>query len=428
MTPISFCIPTRNNYKYVKFAYDNIRRCWPKDTELILLDDFSSDETWNWMNEIKKTDSFIKIYRHTGPTRIGHCVLYDIGAQMSSNEIFGIFHADMIPTKNYIENILKHIKPGIIVSGTRIEPLLHPPGPEKISMDFGLEPENFELENFNNTVNKLESENENKITSGIFAPWTCFKKDFQKIGGHDKRVFAPMELEDSDLFNRFLLAGYTFVQARDAFVYHLTCRGSRFKDGVQIQMEIPVGGGKVWKRAKDSDEYTSLRQIKFREWWRKWHMDVLHDEMMMPKICKRYDIGLILHGCTTPQRSILIKHLEPWFDTVYSDLPQFLIDQYVKMEEETSHFNIKNKMKNISDEKTNNILVEFNAQNWKDSHWNIIQNLMFIIEDSGEIGEFEYDTFKFTIKSLESYENNLINADDPWYINKLNVSNVLTNQ
>jgi hypothetical protein len=44
---------------------------------------------------------------------------------------------------------------------------------------------------------------------------------------------------------------------------------------------------------------------------------------------------------------------------------------------------------------------------------------MFVIQDSGEIGQFEYDIFKFTIKSMESYENKLTNADDTWYLNKL---------
>jgi len=44
---------------------------------------------------------------------------------------------------------------------------------------------------------------------------------------------------------------------------------------------------------------------------------------------------------------------------------------------------------------------------------------MSIIEDSGEIGQFEYDIFNITINSIESYENKLIDADDSWYLNKL---------
>lgn len=409
---LTLVIPSRNNKKYVQFAFDSIRKYYPT-TEVILLDDASTDGTWDWMKSVE--NQYTKIYRNEGPERVGHTVLYDIGAQLSSNEIFGIFHADMIATPNYIKNMLKHVKKGTVVSGTRIEPPLHPPGPEKIVENFGLEPEEFKMTEFLNFVKSQENSNENKSTSGIFAPWIMYVEDFKSIGGHDKRVFAPMELEDSDLFNRFLLAGYNFVQSRDAFVYHMTCRGSRFKDGVQIYQEIPVGGGKVWKRSKDSEEYTTLRQIKFREWWRKWHMNVLHDELMMPKVCKRYDVGYIIHN-TTPQ---ILNFIEPWSDTVYVDIPSDYIKRYISEEQKISHFNIQNRVKSITDKKTNNVLIEFDARKFTQEHTNFISELMFVIQDSGEIGQFEYDIFKFTIKSMESYENKLTNADDTWYLNKL---------
>jgi glycosyltransferase involved in cell wall biosynthesis len=412
---VTLVIPSRNNLKYVKFAYESIRNHIGNDVEIVLLDDASTDRTWEFMQLLPTFDKNVKIYRNEGPERVGHTVLYDIGAKLASNEVFGIFHADMIATPNYIKNMTKHVKRGVVVSGTRIEPPLHPPGPEKIVEDFGMEPEVFKMKEFLQFVETQENINKDKTTAGIFAPWMMYVEDFFAIGGHDKRLFAPMELEDSDLFNRFLLKGYKFVQSRDALVYHMTCRGSRFKDGVQIAMEIPVGGGKVWKRSKDSEEYTALRQIKFREWWRKWHMNVLHDDMMMPKICKRYDIGYVIRN-TTPQ---ILNFLEPWSDTIYVDLSQRNVALYLTEEQKISHYNIENRVKLVSDEKTNNILVEFDAMNFKQEHVKFIEDMMFIIEDSGEIGEFEYDIFKFTIKSMESYEDKLIHADDQWLLSQL---------
>ena len=41
-----------------------------------------------------------------------------------------------------------HIAPGKVVSATRIEPPLHPDGPEKILEDFGIEPEEFKEHEF----------------------------------------------------------------------------------------------------------------------------------------------------------------------------------------------------------------------------------------------------------------------------------------
>ena len=126
----------------------------------------------------------------------------------------------MVMSSTYL-NAVKHVKPGKVVSLTRIEPPLHPPGPEKIVKDFGLEPEDFKEVEFEEFAQKSSLENKDKVTNGVFAPWIMYKEDFIKIGGHDK-LFAPMELEDSDIFNRMMLAGYEFVQARDAFVYHMT--------------------------------------------------------------------------------------------------------------------------------------------------------------------------------------------------------------
>ena len=96
----------------------------------------------------------------------------------------------------------------------------------------GIEPEEFDESKLLSKVNefKVLHENDEGITEGIFAPWAFWKKDFQEIGGHDP-LYAPQSKEDSDIFNRFQLNGIKFVQTWEGFVYHMTCRGSRFADG-----------------------------------------------------------------------------------------------------------------------------------------------------------------------------------------------------
>ena len=84
-------------------------------------------------------------------------------------------------------------------------------------------------------------EDKTKITDGCFALGNIYKEDFIRVGGHD-RLFAPTSREDSDIFGRFVLHGYEFIQTWGSFVYHLTSRGSRFN---------PQGGGEV---GKDSPE------------------------------------------------------------------------------------------------------------------------------------------------------------------------------
>jgi GT2 family glycosyltransferase len=412
---LTLVIPSRNNKKYITLAYESIRRYLGTEIEVILLDDASTDGTWEWMSDRARLEPNTKAYQNKGPERVGHTVLYDIGAYMASNEVFGIFHADMVATPNYVKNMMRHIGPKKVISGTRIEPPLHPPGPEKFVFDFGWEPEEFKEKEFLQFVKTQEEVDKEKSTKGIFAPWIMRVSDFKAIGGHDKRVFAPMELEDSDLFNRFLLAGYELIQARDAFVYHMTCRGSRFKDGVKIVQEIPVGEGQVWKRAQDSEEYTQLRQIKFREWWRKWHMDVLHDDNMLPIVNPRYDTGFVIKNCNFK----LLYFLEPWCDTIYTDIQESEIEKYIKLEQAISKFDIRRRIKPIDENKVNDILIEFDGNQVEPNHVNIIKQLPRMIQDSGEVGIMEFDIFTLDIRRIMSMEKKLIHADEPWYINQL---------
>ena len=166
---ISFIQPSRNNLKYLKWSYNSIRKNLGYRHEICWGDDYSDDGTWDWMNEIIKKDKNVQIYRNNGPERLGHTILYDRLVEMATNDIVMIYHADMYACPNMDEAVLKHLERGKVVSATRIEPPLHPDGPEKILKDFGIEPEEFdELE-----LMKFLDEGVDytkKPTNGIFAP------------------------------------------------------------------------------------------------------------------------------------------------------------------------------------------------------------------------------------------------------------------
>ena len=56
----------------------------------------------------------------------------------------------------------------------------------------------------------------------------------------------------------------------------------------------------------------------------------------------------------------------------------------------------------------NDVVVEFDASKLNQSNFQIITNLSEMLQDSGEIGEMEYNIFKFKIKSLNTYEKDLV--------------------
>ena len=390
---VTFIIPCRNNLKYLKQAVHSIEDNYNDYHQIVILDDASNDGTWEWIESLNKP--YIKTYRNERPERVGHTVLYDIGISLAETPVVTILHSDMIVTQNYVGNMLKNLTPLSVVSATRIEPPLHPPGPEKYVKDFGMEPEVFDNSAFQKFVYETEYVMEGKTTQGIFAPWMMYKEDFKSMGGHDK-LFAPMELEDSDIFNRFHLCDYKLIQSRDAFVYHMTCRGSRFKDGIEIEKEIPLPDGTIWYKPKDSIEYLELRQNKFKEWWRKWHIDVLHDELMMPIVPNRYDTTFVVHNCY-PQ---LLGALEPWCDRLYVDCNY---QWYVDEEQKETMFDISDKIHSIGDEMKGDVQIMFDGSKLTNENFtSFIKNIPFIIQQTDSVGSFEWDVFQLHIFNLRT--------------------------
>jgi len=394
MKPISFIQPSRNNLKYLKWSYNSIRKNLGYIHEICWADDFSDDGTWEWMQETAEKDPNVKIHRNEGPNRLGHTILYDtLVNDYATNDIVMIYHADMYACPNLDEMIIKHIEPGVVVSATRIEPPLHPDGPEKLLYDCGIEPEEFQEQKLMDYIENLNIGGE--TSKGIFAPWAIYKDDFQAINGHDP-IYAPQSKEDSDIFNRFVLAGYDLVQTWEGFVYHMTCRGSRFKDGA---LRNPAG--QVFMKGRESSEWLAQNLRSTRNFIRKWGHMVKHDNKMYPIIPPKYDIGFVVKNCDAN----LLKELEPWCSTIYVDCEY---NDYIKKEQRNTAFDLSDRIKPYDNEKNNNIIVEFDAKMLNANNFQVIVNLSEMFNDSAEVGDMEYDIFTFNINSLETYESDLI--------------------
>lgn len=384
MKNITLVIPTYNNLKHIKNLYTSVRKFYP-EIELVLLDDGSTDDTQIWLKEL--VDNFVIKYR--SEKRVGHTLLYDKGIEISTKEIVGILHADMVIGPNYIENLIKHLKPQTVVCSTRIEPPLHPEGKEKIIHNFGLDFDDLDIEGFEKFVLKSQKEYKNQTTKGMFAPWIIYKKDYKKIGGHDP-LFAPFPYEDSDIFQRWILAEYKLIQSRDSFVYHLTCRGHRWNEQVQ----------------KDDDYYKIVSKRAARNYLRKWGSWIKNNEYQYPIINPKYDIGFRVQKCN----SELLETLEPWCNNILiDDEMQVLTSHYIDKEQKNTLFKLNERIKSTPFESLNNeILVTINRETFTQQDFQIIQQLPEIIKDSGEIGEFQIENLLITIKQMNEYQNNLI--------------------
>ena len=372
-------IPSHNTLEHLKNTYQSIKKYAP-NVPMIIIDDASEDGTDIWLNTLNDKNLTVIIDKE----RKGHTYWYDEGMRRAKTPIVSILHSDMIIGPGYFENMLKHLKPLSVVCATRIEPPIHPSGLEKHTQNFGVDYNDFTWDVFENFVIDTAKKDKDITTKGIFAPWMLYKEDHLSIGGHDQR-FTPYGYEDSDIFNRWINNGYEMIQSRDALCYHMTCRGHRWNKGVGIE---------------NSDYKETMSRCR-REFLRKWGEWIQNDSYQYPIINPKYDKGLIIKNCTDQ----LLAMLEPWFDTIYVDegnIPS-LIDNYITLESPNTVIDLYQKLKPFDNEKQNNILVSIDAQQFTQQDFIYINQLPAIIQDSGEIGEFELGNLKIWVISMQEY-------------------------
>lgn len=374
MKKITFVIPSRNNLEFLRLAYESLRELKTKH-EILVLNDASTDGTKEWIDSLGDED--LIVHHNPGPERIGIVGMFDKGIEMSNNDIICAYHADMVAAPNLDKNLLKHLKPGTVVTATRVEPPLHPPGPEKITINFGMEVETFDKGNWEMFCN--DAIKSNKVTEGIFAPWCMYKKDFFAIGGHDN-LFAPQSKEDSDLFNRMLLAGYNFIQPWNALVYHFTSRGSRFNKH---------SGGAA---GKNSNEWLHTTTKNMRNFIRKWGHMVKHDAYLKPIVPPKYDIGIVIKNCTEDQ----LKMIEPWGNTIYTD---FDFSKYLEEENQLTTIDMEKRLFPISAEVNNDIEIRIDGKTLAEMDMKYLAEISSIIE-SNQILEDDWGC-SFRVGNLE---------------------------
>ena len=133
-----------------------------------------------------------------------------------------------------------------------------------------------------------------------------------------------------------------------------------------------------------------------------------HDELMMPIVPPKYDIGFQVMNTDIN----LLKELEPWCSCIYLDgNSDSYIDEYIKSEQPNTKYDLTERVKQYGTDdvtKNHDIVVQFDAREFDNNAFQVINNISEILKDSGEIGMMEYYIFRFFINSLDTHEKDLI--------------------
>jgi len=387
MKTISFIITNYNTKKYTQFVYNSIRKNLGYFHEIVMCDDGSDDGTWEWLQEIKKTDHNMIIHRNE--TNIGIAYSYNKMVELSSNEIVCMLHSDMYVPPKFDEIMLKYMEDYDFITPVRVEPNVgYPPSLDKILMDFGTNSDEFdELEFLKWNENNIR-ENEGRVEQRMFFPWMTTKTLYNKVGGNDC-LFLKYMVDDDDFYLRIKMAGGKYTQLFETAVYHMPSKSVRMREDHTI----------------GTDTVNLQYRKSIRNFIRKWGCmpgDVWDDnrDMVVPT---KYNIGCVVENCNED----LLSELEPWFSNIYV-LNKRHILRYTNIESHETAFDLSERIRHINSKKENDVLLYFDALQFTNERMFFIQNLTKIIKDSGSIGNMNHDIFFLEINKLEDISNHLI--------------------
>ncbi len=322
-----------NTLEYTKLLLRSLKENLDSDEhEILVFIDKDNDGTLEYLRNIKKDFKDLTIITHAvepilGPERNSNLIV-----EMAKHDIISYLQSDMIVSKHYDTEILKHLEVDMILSSTRIEPPLHGTSSLTFTANFGLSPEEFQWSEFLSYAETVKSD---KIVDYFFAPFTVHKQTWNKLGGYDTNFRRSRS--DSDIVQRALHLGIQVKQTYNANVYHFTCVSSR---------------GKNWFDQSNAaaQQRVQLQQsadaIEIRRFYRKWgKFD--HTE----KLSLKCDVDFVIES-DTPQALNLAYELEPFGSRMWvasQDMKDKLLER-------------------ISDEHNPaNELYGFSAEDWKSS-------------------------------------------------------------
>ena len=387
MKTISFIITNFNTKKYTEWCYNSIRKNLGYIHEIVMLDDGSDDGTWELLQELKSKDPNMII--HKNDTNIGIAYSYNKMVELSTNDIVCMLHSDMYVPPKFDEIMLKYMEDYDFITPLRVEPDVgYPESIDKFLIDFGTTSEEFEEDNFIKWHESNVTKNNGRTEQRMFFPWMVKKTVYETIGGNDE-LFLKYMVDDDDFYLRLKMSNIKYCQLFETAVYHMPSKSVRMREDGEINI--------------DSQYNKSVRNFI-----RKWgvYPGSVWDNNRDMIIPKQYDIGLVIDNCD--EKTLFF--LEPWAKKIYIYNRRLILD-YTKSEQSNTLYDLTDRVKPYDNEKTNNIIIKFDAIELTEDRVAFIQRLSDIISNSGEVGIMKYDIFELDILSMDRYESlNTINT------------------
>jgi GT2 family glycosyltransferase len=263
-SPMTFCISTYNNLKYLKIAVDSVRtNSYYAESPFIVHAENCDDGTDEWLiNNSEKYELEFYIDKNKPALGIGGGM--NFCADKVKTKYINFLHSDFYVTKNWDKALLdvheKYPDEKLWVNSHRVEPKMFAttesrPGTVVVPQEvFGAYYDDFNTKTFDAWAEEFVDGNDFEIAKGEGVSGLIRKRDWDEIGGNDP-LFAPASWEDMDLFLRMLQNGFRFILPTTSLIWHFGARGSH--------------------RLEENDGKTAERQLRAerdnqQKWVKKW--------------------------------------------------------------------------------------------------------------------------------------------------------------
>lgn len=398
MNPISFCIATGVNEKeYIKLLLTSLKDNTNLDIhEIIVWVDTDNQNTYDELIGLKNTQyPMMKIGKNPYKAQLGNQFNSAVMIQEAKNDIICFLHSDMVVGRKFDIGLLNALdeNPNNIVCSARIEPPLHPTGPEKIIKSYGMSTGDFDYNAFQDFSTELQNKNIPN-GSGYFAPSTFYKKTFLDIlGGFDTQFRCSRE--DSDFIIKIEMNKLNPIISWNAVVYHFTCVSSRGKDWFKKETDLTA---KV-NYQKHAD------MIEMKRFMRKWGY-FGHDYR------PRYDINLLLEVDSVPNFNILFA-IEQHFNKLFINDIEVIEYMITKLNFDFHYYSNKKLGHSLED-------------------WKLMKKFYPLLNFENRISYFNdnkhSNDFPVLVKTKTSVLDNLFNSDSQECMNFFTNMNVIVSQ
>ncbi|MFH1561018.1 MAG: glycosyltransferase family 2 protein [Patescibacteria group bacterium] len=204
---VTIIIPTWNGEELLRKNLFQVLDSLPKDSQVIVVENGSTDGSLQFLKEVKKKDSRLELI--INQTNLGFIPACNQAAKLARGKFIALINNDVIPQKGFLPPALKHFE----------DPKVFAVSFRETQDQWGSWAEIFWQSGFFNYLPGVDK-SDSHISGWASGGSAIFRKSvWEKLGGFDP-IYQPFYWEDLDIGYRAWKSGYKIIWEPESKVEH----------------------------------------------------------------------------------------------------------------------------------------------------------------------------------------------------------------